>query len=106
MLGLFGIIGCIVAAAIGVALLTVGLRGRRVGDHPFCRRCGFDLFGKPPHSRVCPECGTSRHAPGALVTRARQRRKWALWTGAIVLLPSLATLSIGGYGKARAVDWQ
>jgi len=44
--------GAIVAAAVGLALLLFGLRGRRVGDHPHCWRCGFDLFGKPAESEV------------------------------------------------------
>src|SRR5690349_6074803 len=42
---------------LGVVLLALGLRGRRVGDHPYCRRCGFDLFGLPPAHPACPECG-------------------------------------------------
>jgi len=29
----------------GIVALCFGLRGRRVGAHPYCRRCGFDLFG-------------------------------------------------------------
>jgi len=27
-------------------LILRGLRGVRVGDHPVCRKCGFDLFGR------------------------------------------------------------
>src|SRR5688572_29100978 len=34
-------------------LLIAGLRGRRVDDHPLCRRCGFDLVGSPRESVVC-----------------------------------------------------
>jgi hypothetical protein len=29
----------------GVFLIRAGLRGRRVNDHPICRRCRFDLIG-------------------------------------------------------------
>jgi hypothetical protein len=36
------------AAFAAAALLVFALRGRRVDDHPLCRKCGFDLFGKPP----------------------------------------------------------
>jgi len=31
----------------GVVLVWLGVRGRRVGDHPVCRKCGFDLVGLP-----------------------------------------------------------
>jgi hypothetical protein len=41
----------------GAALLFVGLRGRRLDDHPLCRRCGFDVFGTPEPQTACPECG-------------------------------------------------
>ena len=33
------------AFAGGVAMLLIGLRGRRVTDHPTCRRCRYDLHG-------------------------------------------------------------
>ena len=31
----------------GIVLTVRGLRGRRVDDHPHCRKCGFDLIGLP-----------------------------------------------------------
>jgi len=36
---------------LGAVALLLGWHRRRVGDHPFCRRCGFDLFtcsARPP----------------------------------------------------------
>ena len=30
---------------IGAAVLVAGLRGRFVGDEPYCRKCGLDLSG-------------------------------------------------------------
>ena len=48
---------------LSLAATVVALRGRRVGDHPYCRRCGFDLFGKPPGSTVCSECGADLAGP-------------------------------------------
>ena len=35
----------IVILIAATVLLIAGLRGRRVDDHPLCRRCGFDLIG-------------------------------------------------------------
>jgi ribosomal protein L37E len=59
---------------LGVVIFWRGMRGRRVGDdHPFCRRCGFDLFGLPPGRDVCTECGADL-----------KRRSW-------VSIPSAAT---------------
>src|SRR3569833_487778 len=39
------------------AVLAYAMRRRRIDDHPICRRCGFDLFGKPETSNICSECG-------------------------------------------------
>jgi hypothetical protein len=46
-------IGMVVAAV----LVVVGWRGRRIDNHPICRKCGFDLFGIIPDAESCPECG-------------------------------------------------
>ncbi len=39
-----------------LALLIVGLRGKRIGDEPHCRKCKYNLTGIV--STSCPECGT------------------------------------------------
>src|SRR4051812_25169022 len=70
----------------GAVLAWVGWRGGRVGDHPACRRCGFDLFGRPEGSRVCPECGTDLERPRATVAGVRTRRPSLLLAGAAVAL--------------------
>ena len=38
-------------------LLRLGLRGRRIDDHPLCKRCRFDLVGIYPRAERCTECG-------------------------------------------------
>jgi hypothetical protein len=43
----------------GIVLFAVGFRGRRIDDHPLCRRCGYDLWQQPAQRPVCPECGTN-----------------------------------------------
>lgn len=75
----------------GVVLLLIGLRGRRVGDHPHCRRCGFDLCGRPVGTHLCGECGASLDAPRAIEIGLRQRRP------AIVLLGLIAVASCGTF---------
>jgi hypothetical protein len=77
-------------------LLVKGLHGIRVGDHPVCRRCGFDLFGQPAGTVVCGECGSSLSLPGAVVIGHRNRRTGLIAAGLFVLLPTLfAAVVIG-----------
>lgn len=98
----------------GVLLIRVGLRGRRINDHPICRRCRFDLVGLGAASVAetsdtalesgatrgrperCPECGTSltgttRRARRAVIDGERKKR-WRLFAlGVVLLLSGLAT---------------
>lgn len=93
----------------GIFLIRAGLRGRRINDHPICRRCRFDLVGltgptdstnaEPrPASRPerCPECGTSltgitRRARRAVIDGERKKR-WRLFAlGVVLLLSGLTT---------------
>src|SRR5262245_45441545 len=81
-----------VLAAVALAL---GLRGRRVDDHPFCRKCGFDLFGTYPDHKICPECGVSLTRTGGVPLRSRirlgkrQRRGWVIFAALTCLLLSV-----------------
>ena len=95
----------LLASLAGVALLWLGLRGRRVDDHPLCRRCRFDLTGLPPDSRRCPECGADLAAPRSRVVGHRRRR-----TGWVAAGTALLVLGIGGSGTvawrvAQSVEW-
>src|SRR5262245_35278626 len=60
------------AILIAIALLAIALRGRRIDDHPLCRKCKFDLTGKPDTSTRCPECGADLTRPHA--TRVGHRK--------------------------------
>ena len=96
----------IAAAPCGVIALCRGMAGRRVGDHPFCRRCGFDLFGRAGDSKVCPECGADLAIPRAVIVGTRQRRAGWIATGITLLVPTLALLSLVAWGRYRNIDWQ
>jgi hypothetical protein len=50
---------------LGVLLIVRGLRGRAVDDHPICRRCGFDLTGRPEGVTICSEQEREGAAPAA-----------------------------------------
>lgn len=82
----------------GIFLIRAGLRGRRVNDHPVCRRCRFDLVGLGGGTRPerCPECGesltgTTRKARRAIIDGERKRRWWAFSFGVVLLLAGLGT---------------
>lgn len=82
---------------LGVGAIVLALRGRRIDDHPVCRRCRFDLVGMFPGSHVCPECGRTL-SERAVRTGNRRRRKGLLAIGVAVLALSLA----GGAGLTVA----
>ncbi|QYK47647.1 MAG: hypothetical protein KF838_12745 [Phycisphaeraceae bacterium] len=87
----------------GILLIRAGLRGRRVNDHPICRRCRFDLVGlagsnadATSHPDRCPECGTeltgnTRRARRAVINGERRKRWPVLALGLALLLSGLTT---------------
>lgn len=76
------------AAAIGAALLALGLRGRRVNNHPHCRRCRFDLSGLDIEAAgaKCPECGGGLSEKRSIRIGARRKRPRLIVSGAAMLL--------------------
>jgi ribosomal protein L37E len=93
----------------GVGLFWLGRRGRIVGDHPYCRRCGFDLFGKPAESVRCAECGAWLQGRRAIRIGQRAPRGVLIWMGLFFLIPSL--LGVGALVVAvlqgpRAASWK
>lgn len=91
-----------VGLVVAIVLFVLGRRGRRVDDHPLCRRCGYDLIGTPGAER-CPECG------GALTTVRhgnRRPRIGLVWAAIALLLVSLIITGYGGNRVVREVDWQ
>ena len=93
-------------AAVASALITLwGMRGRRVDDHPLCRRCGFDLFGRAEGATNCSECGADLRRRRAIRTGHRVRRRRVIAAGTPVLLAAIGWLGVAGWGRAKGVDW-
>jgi hypothetical protein len=91
--------------ALGVALLFVGMRGRRVDDDPHCRKCGFNLRGRPEDSTRCAECGADITRKRATRIGGRQRRGKLLAFGVLVTLASAGMLGWIGYEGGKTYEW-
>lgn len=81
---------------VGGALLATGLRGRRLDDHPICRKCRFDLVGVWPGRETCPECGAGIADARARRVGNRRRSRWLITVGA-------GLLAMGGVPLATLV---
>ena len=97
--------GCVLTSILGVAILRRGRRGRRVDDHPLCRRCGFDLTGLPAASMNCPECGAPVAAPKSRVIGHRRPIRVLIFGGLAVLLVGLAGSGYGTWTGGKRVAW-
>ena len=92
-------------AVLGLSLVALGLRGRRVGDHPLCRQCGFDLRGTPA-ATVCNECGADLTRPKAIQIGHLQRRRRQLAWGLALLVPCLLVGGLLVFPAVRDYDWR
>jgi ribosomal protein L37E len=87
------------------ALMTLGLRGRRIGDHPHCRRCGYDLFGRNDAGGRCPECGIDLSRTRSTVTGRRRRRGWAIGIALLVLVVAGGLGAVDAMNAWERIDW-
>jgi hypothetical protein len=79
---------------VAAGLMRRGFQGRYIGEHPHCRKCGFNLFGRPEGVNRCSECGADLDAKHALVTGVHHRRMGLLLGGVFLLIVSLS-MSVG-----------
>ena len=89
----------------GALAALFGVRGRRVNDHPVCRRCGFDLIGLYPGAELCPECGGSLAVGRAVRIGARRRRRGLIGVGVVLCVLGVVVASVGVWGTTTGFDW-
>ncbi len=96
--------GIAICLVLGLILFIVGWRGRRLDNHPHCRRCRYDLSGHEEIA-VCPECGRSLARARAIRQGLRRKRRVLLALGCLLLL--LAGTGGGGLAWQRSTgyDW-
>lgn len=82
-----------------VALLIVGLRGRRVGDEPRCRKCKYNLNGTT--SENCSECGASISARS--ICWGLKKTRWLSTAISLFLIVSLITCTYATY--TGTIQW-
>ena len=97
--------GPLAVMLLGIAIVAMGLRGRRIDEHPLCRCCGFDLIGRPPDSHVCSECGAELGRKRAIRIGHRQRRAWAILLGVTISMPGIVGLGVLGWLTFQQIDW-
>lgn len=88
----------VVGGALGLILLAIGLRGRRVDDHPHCRRCRFDLTGLSTSTESdalprCPECGAELTQAKAIRIGQRAKRRSLIVSGGLLMLVVAAAIA-------------
>lgn len=90
---------------MGLGLLIAGLRGKRIDDHPWCRKCKFDLFGSPADAEACPECGADLTQPKAVRIGQRRKRRGVIASGVVLLLLVGGFIAVTAWTASSSFDW-
>lgn len=97
-----GPIALVALLVAGCFLFIYGLRGRRIGNEPRCRKCAYNLTGLT--SGQCPECGST--TSGENVVIGTSRRRWRVLIAGLVLLSMSSTwFGVEVYRKAKVANW-
>lgn len=91
--------------ALGGLLAGLGWRGRRIDDHPWCRKCRFDLVGSWPGSTVCPECGGDLTRQRAVGIGQRQRSRPKVVSGVVLLVVAAGSAAWWASQRASSINW-
>ena len=99
------LVACLTLFALSFATLLVAVRGRRVDDHPLCRRCGYDQTGRPAEATTCAECGADLTGGRAVRVGHRVRRGRLAAAALAIGLPAAAAAVWAGSRDLADVDW-
>lgn len=88
----------------GLLLLWLGLRGRKLNNHPVCRQCRFDLEGVYPESVTCPECGAGLKRENSVRIGVRRRYPALVVVGAVLAMMPVVPLGVIGYAALTGSD--
>lgn len=92
-------------AALGIWMLLRGWRGKRVDNHPWCRKCRHDLNGLWPGAAKCPECGVDLERIDAVELGQRARRPVMAAFGLLILLCCAGWLGTGAWRSMGTINW-
>jgi len=84
---------------LSAVLLVFGLRGRRIGDEPRCRKCKYNLTGAI--SANCPECGTA--ISSATIRRGSRKVRPIISSFAVLLIGTQVGLLHATY--RNKINW-
>jgi len=93
----------ICSLVVGGILLFLALRGRRVNNHPHCRKCRFDLIGLALDGDAarCPECGRVLRDKRFIRLGLRKKRPLLGALGAFLILVPVALVGLAIASAAR-----
>lgn len=81
---------------VGALFLYWGWNGKKLHDHPYCRKCLYDLHGASD-AATCPECGGGLAAPGQVVKGRHLRSKKFVLIGLLLSLSTSMWMGVLGY---------
>jgi hypothetical protein len=96
--------GLVVSILVGIVLVWLGIRGRRINLHPVCRSCRFDLEGVLPAGITCPECGAGLKRERAVRIGQRKRRPVFILVGAAMTAIPVALIGTVVFAMITGTD--
>jgi hypothetical protein len=100
------VVGASLAVLLGLVLVIVAWRGKRVDDHPVCARCRYDLSGLGADQGQCPECGQDLTRDRAQRTGNCRKRPVVLAGGMMLTIAALGALGASLLLIATSANWQ
>jgi hypothetical protein len=93
--------------AVGMVVAWAGWRGVRVGQHPHCAACDFDLHQLSEETQRCPECGAFIRVADAVRLGRRRLVKGLIAAGLVLVVIGGAVAVQGTTGMwAGAAKWK